>query len=187
MIALRIVEPVHDIESLAQMAHDIWFEYWPGLIGEDQTRYMVERFQSSEALKRDITEKGYEYFFVLDEAGKKVGYVGILREYFANDPSDPRAKEHGAAISKLHADRLFISKIYLLAEERGKHYASEIIAHLSNLARKSGLSGMYLTVNKANELGIRAYKGNGFEIIESLMADIGEGFVMDDYIMACAV
>jgi len=47
--------------------------------------------------------------------------------------------------------------------------------------------GSLACINKGNELGIRAYKGNGFDIIESVEADIGNGFVMDDYIMACAV
>ena len=82
---------------------------------------------------------------------------------------------------------MFISKIYLYAEERGKHYSSQILEWLRDYARKLGLTGMYLTVNKGNELGIRAYKGNGFDIIESVEVDIGNGFVMDDYIMACAV
>lgn len=187
MITLKQVEPVHDISMLAHLAHDVWFEYWPPFIGEDQTRYMVEQFQSPEALERDIVENGYEYFFVLDDTGKEVGYVGILREYFADDPDDPRARAHGEAITSLYPDRLFISKIYLLAEERGKHYASNIIAWLVDYAKNNDLHGLYLTVNKGNELGIRAYKGNGFDIIESVEADIGEGFVMDDYIMARAV
>ena len=42
---------------------------------------------------------------------------------------------------------------------------------------------MYLTVNKGNDLGIRAYKGTGFQIVEAVVTDIGEGFVMDDYVM----
>lgn len=194
MISLKRIEPVHpardktsDIASLARLAHDIWFEYWPALIGEDQTRYMVERFQSAEAIAADIAEQGYEYYFVVDEAGKTVGYVGIAPERFASRPDDPRASAHGQAITALFPERLFISKIYLLAEERGKHYASQVLAWLTDRARELGLSGMYLTVNKDNELGIRAYKGNGFEVIEAVEADIGEGFVMDDYIMARAV
>lgn len=184
MITLKTVEPVHDLGALAELAHDIWFEYWPQFIGEDQTRYMVEMFQSKDALARDIAEHDYEYFFVENEAGKTVGYVGVAPERFAGKEDDPRANAHGDEITRRFADRLFISKIYLLKEERGKHYASQILALLIDHARELGLTGMYLTVNKGNELGIRAYKGNGFEVIESVAADIGEGFVMDDYIMA---
>ena len=46
---------------------------------------------------------------------------------------------------------------------------------------------MYLTVNKGNELAIRAYEGTGFETIDAVVTDIGEGFVMDDYIMELRV
>ncbi len=51
------------------------------------------------------------------------------------------------------------------------------------IARKRGLDALYLTVNKNNEMAIRAYKANGFEVIDAVETDIGEGFVMDDYIM----
>ena len=42
---------------------------------------------------------------------------------------------------------------------------------------------MYLTVNKRNDLGVRAYLGTGFEITDAVETDIENGFVMDDYIM----
>ena len=42
---------------------------------------------------------------------------------------------------------------------------------------------MYLTVNKYNDLGIRAYKGTGFEVVDAVETPIGNGFIMDDYIM----
>ena len=110
MIEMRKVEPVHDLDALVEMAHDIWFEYWPTRIGVDQTAYMVEQFQSKDAIARDIAEHGYEYYFVVDKAGKTVGYVGVAPERFSGDTENPRAKEHGEAITPLHADRLFISR-----------------------------------------------------------------------------
>ena len=42
---------------------------------------------------------------------------------------------------------------------------------------------MYLTFNKYNKLGIRAYERNGFVKVRSAVTNIGKGFVMDDYIM----
>ena len=79
--------------------------------------------------------------------------------------------------------RFFISRIYLRACERGRHFASGVIAFYEDLCRERGLRAMYLTVNKGNVLGIRAYKGNGFKVIDAVETDIGQGFVMDDYIM----
>ena len=157
------VETAEDQEALAKLADEIWHEYWPALIGAAQADYMVEQFQSLEAIKRDMAENAYEYWFVVDEAGKTVGYTGGHEEP--------------------ETSRYFISKIYLLAEERSKHYASQIIEFYVELCRNRDLHSMYLTVNKHNELGIRAYLGKGFVTIESVVNDIGNGFVMDDYVM----
>ena len=44
-------------------------------------------------------------------------------------------------------------------------------------------SKIYLTVNKNNINAIRAYEKLGFKNIESLVSDIGNGFVMDDFKM----
>lgn len=157
------VETDEDQEKLAKLADEIWHEYWPAIIGDAQTDYMVEKFQSLEAIKRDMAEHAYEYWFVVDESGKTVGYTGGCEES--------------------ETSRYFISKIYLLAEERGKHYASQIIGFYTDLCRSRDLHSMYLTVNKQNDLGIRAYYGTGFVTIESVKNDIGNGFAMDDYVM----
>lgn len=151
-------------EQLAELAEHIWTEYWPALIGGEQTRYMIEQFQSLEAIRRDMAEHAYEYWLVCAaEDGRVVGYTGGHVEPETN--------------------RYFISKIYLLASERGKHFASAIIQFYENLCCDRGLDAMYLTVNKGNELGIRAYLGRGFKTIDAVESPIGKGFVMDDYIM----
>lgn len=157
------VKTAEEKEKLAEMAHDIWFEYWPALIGEEQTAYMVENFQSLKAISRDMSQHDYEYWFLRDAEGTFVGYTGGHVEPTTN--------------------RFFISKIYLYADERGKGYASDTIRFYEELCRERGLGAMYLTVNKHNDLGIRAYTAKGFVTIESVETDIGHGFVMDDYIM----
>jgi ribosomal protein S18 acetylase RimI-like enzyme len=39
-------------------------------------------------------------------------------------------------------------------------------------------------VNKRNRNAIAAYEKYGFRIVDSVVKDIGGGFVMDDYIMS---
>ena len=164
------VKTVSDQELLARMAGEIWRGYWPSIIGEAQTEYMVKKFQSFEAVTRDMAEHGYEYWLLVateeDEDGIEKSIVGFTGGH--NEPE---------------TNRFFISKIYLYAHERGKHYASRVLEFYEQLCRDEGLQAMYLTVNRGNELGIRAYLGRGFQTIEEVAADIGEGFVMDDYIM----
>lgn len=161
------VETDEQTHELAAIAGAIWNEYWPAIIGQNQTSYMIERFLSYDAIARDMAENDYEYWFVVadkDEPTERiVGFTGGHNEPETN--------------------RFFISKIYLFAQERGKHFASDVIAFYNDLCLKRGFSAMYLTVNKHNELGIRAYQGKGFETIDAVAADIGHGFVMDDFIM----
>lgn len=186
-LTFGLVESAQDIATTAEVAHDIWFEYWPGIIGVDQTEYMVSTMQSQEAITRDIQQVGYRYWLLYDEEGACVGYTCSLAEDFTDDPYGAEATKHGGEISKRAARRLFISKIYLYAQERGKHYASRVIEFYEQLCRDENLQAMYLTVNRNNELAIRAYLGRGFETIEEVDAPIGEGFVMTDYIMCKTV
>ena len=159
-------EPVASEEDrlrLARLADEIWHEYWPGRLGPAQTDYMVERFQSLEAIERDLCEHDYEYWLLCADDGRIVGYTGGCEEPETN--------------------RFFVSKIYLLADERGKGFARRAIEFYEELCLTRRLQAMYLTVNKRNDLGVRAYLGTGFEIIDAVETDIGNGFIMDDYTM----
>jgi len=151
-----------EIKLLAHTADAIWHEYWPGALSYAQVDYMVEKFQSVPALTVDIREKGYEYW-LLENDGQLVGYTGVHAE--------------------TDAARLFISKIYLFDSERGKGFASKAFAFLEQLCHERGLGSMYLTVNKYNDLAKNVYFAKGFTITESVVTSIGQGYVMDDYIM----
>jgi len=164
------VKTATDRELLARIAGEIWRGYWPERIGEAQTEYMIERFQSLEAITRDMAEHDYEYWLMVaatedaNGAGKSiVGFTGGRNEPETN--------------------RFFISKIYLFPEARGHGFARRAIEFYEDLCFARGFDAMYLTVNKYNELGIRAYEGTGFKTIDAVETDIGGGFIMDDYIM----
>ena len=103
-IAFDPVRTADDRQRLAALADEIWHEYWPALIGDAQTDYMVENFQSLEAIERDMREHAYEYWFMrAEDDGRIAGYTGGRVEPETN--------------------RFFISKVYLRAEERGKGFA----------------------------------------------------------------
>lgn len=172
-MGVRFVEVATDDDrcKLADLAAEIWNEYWPAHIGQEQTDYMVRNFQSLPAIERDMAQNAYEYWFVVsdeeDGTSKVVGYTGGHVEPETN--------------------RFFVSKIYLLKEHRGRGFARKTVQFYDDLCRERRLGAMYLTVNKHNELGVRAYKGTGFSIIDAVVTDIGNGFVMDDYIMERSV
>jgi len=49
--------------------------------------------------------------------------------------------------------------------------------------RENNLQSLILTVNKDNRTAISAYQHYGFEITGDSIVDIGNGFVMNDYLM----
>lgn len=157
-MVLNKVKKLEDIYTLAKLADIVWHEFFPCILSSEQIDYMVGKFQSFEALKEQV-ENGYEYYIVNN--GENIGYIGFKKE----------------------PNKLFISKIYLLAGGRNKGYTKEIFAFLSEVVKENNLEGMYLTVNKYNTHAIDVYKHYGFEIIDAVVTDIGHGFVMDDYIM----
>ena len=57
------------------------------------------------------------------------------------------------------------------------------INFLINLCKERGLGRIRLTCNIHNQDTLTAYDHLGFKIVESAVADIGNGFVMDDYIL----
>ena len=54
---------------------------------------------------------------------------------------------------------------------------------LINLCKERGLKKIWLTCNKYNANTLAIYNHLGFVITDAQMADIGNGFVMDDYIL----
>lgn len=50
-----------DIREIAVLAEEIWNQHFVDIIGKAQVDYMVEKFQSYPALKKQIEQEGYEY------------------------------------------------------------------------------------------------------------------------------
>ena len=159
-LEVRKAETDTQVREIADLAKVIWNEYFTPIIGKDQVDYMVEKFQSYPALKEQISE-GYEYYQIFS-GGEFCGYTGI-------HPGED--------------NRLFLSKLYLKKESRGHHLATGAFSFLKEICRERGYSAIWLTCNKHNDNSLGVYRHFGFEIIDTQEADIGGGFIMDDYIM----
>lgn len=159
MLTFKKVTTGEEIKETAQLAYNIWNQHFVSIIGQAQTDYMLENFQSENAMTKQI-EDGYEYFqFILDN--KPIGYFGVCKE---------------------EDNTLFLSKLYLKKEYRGRGYARQAFEFIKGLAKGYGNKSIWLTVNKYNDNTIAVYKKFGMKIIRSQVTDIGNGFVMDDYV-----
>ena len=157
MLTFQPVQATATIPILCNLAREIQIPYFTPIIGEAQINYMLELFLSENAVKDQI-KKGYQY--------RLVSHNGELCGYFAVFPED---------------NKLFLSKFYLKEHFRGKGLGKKMMEEVCRLGQ--GLSSVYLTVNKQNHGPIAVYHALGFSIIDSVETDIGNGYIMDDYIM----
>lgn len=155
--------PVRTPEAIAQvasLAEEIWTEHYASILSAEQIRYMVDAFQSAQAIEKQLTGQHYRYYLVKAD-GEAAGYIGV-------QPGD---------------GRLFLSKLYLRKAARGRGYARRMLAFVSGFCSGAELSGVWLTVNRLNRDSIAVYERLGFVKTREQVADIGNGYVMDDFIM----
>ena len=154
------VKDKSQISRLALMAKQIWEEYYPAIISQGQIAYMIDTFQSPAAIESQIKD-GMQYYLTIVNS-EEIGYL---------------------AYSVEQGDALFLSKIYIKQDFRGKGYGRQVFEFINQQARKNRCQIVWLTVNKHNKAAIDVYLKIGFTISEAVKKDIGNGFYMDDYVM----
>ncbi|MCQ2070459.1 MAG: GNAT family N-acetyltransferase [archaeon] len=148
-------------EDFRTFLHPIWMEVFTPMIsgGAEMTEYFFQTWLSVPEMHRAMDE-GYDFgFFTVD--GKKVGVYSTLKE----------------------GERLYLSKVYVHGDYRGKGYGSMLIQELFEHGREQGCTKAYLHVNIANEKAIKAYERNGMHKAYRLIKSQGNGFATNDYVM----
>jgi len=153
------VSTKNQIEIVESLAKEIWTEHYVPIIGKEQVHYMLGRFQSTQAISEQI-QRGFLYFLI-EEDNQFIGYIGVQQK----------------------GNELFLSKIYIKSSHRGRGYGKKTIQFTEKLAKEKGARKIVLTVNKNNMNTIRAYERMGFKNLGSIIQEIGDGFIMDDYKM----
>ena len=159
MINIKAANTISDYKNIADIADVIWREHYIPIVGKPQIDYMLQKFQSASAIEKQV-EDGFEYFTIYFE-DTAVGYLSLKQE----------------------ENTIFLSKIYVLSSHRGKKIGKAAMQFVENKAKTYQKERIRLTVNINNTNAIKAYEKLGFINVGTLVADIGNGFVMDDYQM----
>ncbi len=150
------------VEEMSAIATAIVREHYDPILGKEQNDYMLKKFQSYDAIRGQL-EQGYRYYFVGDKAHR----LGFMAFY-------PRG------------EAMYLSKLYLYKDERGKGYSRRMIDFVAAEARAEGISAIELNVNRFNG-SVDIYEKLGFTRIRSEKIDIGSGYYMDDYVYSMSV
>ena len=148
------------IAEIQALARRIWDEAYSEILSKEQIDYMLQMMYSEEVITEELLSGTVWYLIVVND--KPCGYLSYV---LAEDNS------------------VKLSKIYIEKDFRGTSIVVDALDRVKQYAVRNGKDYVYLTVNKNNKAAIRAYEKNGFVITASVVTDIGQGFVMDDYIM----
>ena len=78
--------------------------------------------------------------------------------------------------------KMKLHKIYLHPGFKSQGAGTKIIERIKEIAREKGVNQIELNVNKYNS-AVQFYEKKGFIRAKEMVLDIGNGYVMDDYVM----
>ena len=151
---------LHDIELIRTLCAEIWPATYGHLLDKGQLDYMMEWMYSPASLQKQI-EEGCR-FLLLHHKDKPVGYA-----------SYQQVREHHY---KLH-------KLYLLPAIQGKGAGRFFLSHIHAQIKEEKGQSIELQVNRQNKARY-FYESMGYEIKEEADIAVGNGYYMNDYIMA---
>ncbi len=157
---------LQDIATIQQLAELIWPEAYGEIISAAQLRYMLHLIYSETALTTQI-EKGHQFILAI-ENNIPIGFASFSQK---ND---------------IESNTFRLHKIYVLPNIQTKGIGSFLFSYVCSESIKHGANLLELNVNKYNP-AMQFYLKKGFTVLRDEVIDIGEGYVMDDYVMVLAL
>lgn len=159
LVRFAALNDATQVTAVVALADVIWREHYTPIIGEAQVEYMLRHVHCAQTIARELDEGAL--YYLIHHGEETVGYFCVKPE----------------------ASQLFLSKLYILKSRRGSGIGRQAMELIRHVAAERGLDVIRLTVNRDNSASIAAYRNWGFEVTGEVCADIGGGFVMDDYAM----
>lgn len=151
-----------DIKTIQEITYITWPITYGKILSGEQLDYILGLFYSDKALN-DQFEKKEQLFYMISEDETTLGFIGIEHNY------------KNEAVTKIH-------KIYLLPETQGKGIGKTVIDFIEEMALKNDSKTLSLNVNRFNP-ALGFYKKTGFKITDEVNIDIGNGYLMEDFVM----
>lgn len=148
-----------DIPAVSTLARAIWQAHYPGIISQAEVDYMQELFNSEEGLRRQMEKSN---FILAEREGDLCGYASV----------GVKAPGH-----------LVIHKFYVDTACHRGGIGARMLDEIVTRFRPAKLS---LYVSRGNWKAINFYFKTGFAISSICVTDIGNGFIMDDFVMTRA-
>lgn len=151
-----------DFTTIAHLANTIWSEHYTPIIGKAQVDYMLADRYTPEKLQRYL-DANDRWMLLLSVDDEPAGYCSY-------------------ALTDI-PEEMKVEQLYVLSGLRGKNLGTTMLTHIEQQARLHSRNKLVLQVNKKNGTAIAFYRRMSFTVREAAVFDIGDGYVMDDYVM----
>lgn len=152
---------VQHFSVIQDIARNTWPHTFGAILSPQQIDYMLNWMYSLSSIEEQV-KKGHNFLLATD--GKEYyGYASYEVNY------------KGTAKVKVH-------KIYILPSVQGKGVGRLLMDAIAETAKQHDGTHLALNVNRENP-AIKFYERYGFEIVGSEDIDIGNGYLMEDYVM----
>lgn len=153
---------LNDVDRIREIAEITWPVTYSSIISQEQIQFMLDWMYDKTTIRKAI-EADLQDFLVIENVNEIVGFAGIEHQY------------EGKSITRLH-------KLYVLPSTQGTGAGKTLLQAIEKEALMKHSSHLHLNVNKANP-AVQFYFKHDFIVERETVLDIGNGFVMDDYIM----
>lgn len=150
-----------DIPLIRSLAEKSWKSSYQEILSTDQIDYMLQKMYSAEEISSHLKNPNYHYF-IIEENSIPAGFIGFENHYEEKT-------------TKLH-------RIYLLDDFKGKGLGKAALQFLKEKVSEASDNRIILNVNK-NNAAQKMYESQGFRVYAEGIFDIGNDYVMDDYLM----
>lgn len=161
---MKLTKATEENVSLIQdLARRSWKNAYAEILSEEQMEYMLSEMYSKAELESQLQNPNYQYYLIVDEDNDSYeGFIGYEHNY-----EDKTTKLH---------------RIYLIPESKGKGLGKLALQFLNKKVSENGNKRIILNVNKHNAAR-NFYESQGYRVYDEGVFDIGNGFVMDDFLM----
>lgn len=160
---------VADIPTIQALAEVVFRHTYREILSPEQMEYMMEWMYSTNSLRQQICENGHTYLILTTDSGEDIGYASFNKE----GEESERMLFH-------------LQKIYILPQMQGRGYGAvlfrEVEKEMQRVAHPSPVT-FELNVNRNNR-AVSFYEHLGMYKDREGDFHIGNGFYMNDYIMA---
>jgi ribosomal protein S18 acetylase RimI-like enzyme len=151
---------VQDVALIQDIAARVWPQTYSNIISRDQIKFMLEMMYSASSLREQMIDKNCE-FIIVGNTEQSFGF---------------------ASFSSLNREIFRLHKLYVDIAAQGLGLGLMLLNEVEKRSMERGGVILELNVNKYNRAK-NFYEKNGFSIYREEVIDIGDGFVMDDFVM----